>query len=123
MTRALKRPFRQTATAQQWRRLTDIESLLSWATRLLRGARHDTMKDALRIVIRDLEDGLQSLLHVDPALWTEVDLTTTHARSRLRMIADTFETKGSDAEFTRASEPFQPRESEISRKPRVRARR
>jgi hypothetical protein len=89
---------------------------------MLIGARHDTMKDALRLVIEDLEDGLQLLLQAEPTLWTKVDLTTTHARSGLRMIADTFERRGRDAEFTRTPETFRPLGSALSRKP-VRAKR
>ena len=99
----------QPSTAQQWQRLTEIESLRSWATSLLTIARHGTAKDALRLVIGDLEDALELLRQQNAddgtAVWASVDLTTTHARSRIRVVADLFERSGSDAEFTGAGEP------------------
>lgn len=102
------RPFEQRATVEQRPGLTNLESLLSWATNLLTIARHDTMKAALRVVIGDLKDGLQ-LLHkqnADDALrvWTMVDLTATQARTCLRMVADAFQSAGPNAEFRSAGE-------------------
>ena len=99
-------PFGQPAAAKQSHLLTDVESLLSWATSLLTIAKHDTMKSALRLEIADLENWRQSLrqqnAHEGPAVWTRVDLTTAHVRSRLRMVADAFERAGPAAKFERS---------------------
>src|SRR4029077_4301112 len=60
-SRVPPRPFEQPVTVGQQPGLTNLESLLSWATNLMTIARHDTMKTALRVVIGDLKDGLQLL--------------------------------------------------------------
>ena len=104
-----RRLFGQPSTAQQWHRLADLESLRTWATCLLTVANQRTRKECLRLVIGELEDAFQ-LLHRQnadsgPRVWTMVDLTTTHARLRLRMIADMFGTARPDAEFKPADEP------------------
>jgi hypothetical protein len=89
--------------AEQWHLLTNLESLLSWATNLLTIATHDTMKAALRLVIGDLKNGLQSLrrqnAHVAPTTWTMVDRTAAQARTCLRMVADAFQSAGPNAQF------------------------
>jgi hypothetical protein len=98
MIRVRRRPSAQPSTAQQWQRLTNIESLRSWATSLLTIARHGTMKDTLRHVIGDLEDALgllrQKKAQEGPAVWTRVDRLTAHARSRIRRVADFVRTIG-----------------------------
>jgi hypothetical protein len=82
-------------------RLNDIESLLSWATNLLRMARRDTMKDAIRLVICDLIDALQVLRQpsVEERLGLRIDSTLKDATSRLWMVSDAFETIGVYAEM------------------------
>ena len=66
-------------------------------------AKHDTMKDAIRRVIRDLKQELQ-LVHQQNAderstIEMTVDLTIQHARRHLRKIGDAFETAGRDVEW------------------------
>ena len=104
-----RRPFEQPATVEQQRGLTNLESLLLWATNLLTIAKHDTMKAALRVVIGDLKDGLQLIrkqnAHDALRVWAMVDSTAAHARTCLRMVADAFQTAGPNAEFKSGGEP------------------
>jgi hypothetical protein len=106
--RAPSRPLEQPATVGQQPGLTNLESLLSWATNLLTIARHDTMKAALRVVIGDLTEGLQLLrrrnAHDLLTVRTMVDLTAAQARTCLKMIADAFQSAGPNAEFRSAGE-------------------
>jgi hypothetical protein len=108
MTRVPPRRFEQPATVEQQPGLTNLESLLSWATSLLTIAKHDTMKATLRVVIGDLKDGLQLLrkqnAHDAPTVWTMVDVTAAQARTCLRMVADAFQSAGPNAEFRSAGE-------------------
>jgi hypothetical protein len=100
----MRSPPARPAAGQNGLRRTNLESLHAWATRLLTIAKHDTMKDYLRLVMGDIEDGFQLLSQKnardEPTMWTMVDLTTTRARLSLMVIADTFERAGTDAEFT-----------------------
>ena len=100
--------FEQRVSVEQQPGLTNLESLLSWATNLLTIAKHDTMKAALRVVIGDLKDGLQLLrkqnAHDARTVWTMVDLTAAQARTCLRMVAEAFRSAGPNAEFRSAGE-------------------
>jgi hypothetical protein len=89
------------ADAGQDRRLATIESMQSRATSLLGFAMHPTMKDEIRLVISDLEEGLR-LLHRDderPTVGMTVDLIVKHARSRLKTIVEALQVQGPDAEL------------------------
>jgi len=82
----------------QHQRLAAIESMQARATSLLAFAMDATMKDEIRLVISDLEEGLR-LLHADerPTSGITVDLIVKHARSRLKTIVEALQVGGPDA--------------------------
>lgn len=102
-----RRAPRQPTAEQNGRRLADIESLQFWAASLLTIARHETMRDALRAVIGELNDRHELFLephtNATPPPWMRIDLTTAHVRWCLSVIAGTLETDGRDAAFDPAS--------------------
>jgi hypothetical protein len=109
MMREPRQPFRSPTTEYHSQRLTDLESLILWARSLLTVAKHETMKDALRLVMTELEERIQLLIQQGtdsaPTIGMTVDLTTTRARWRLKVIADAFERVGSGAPFNPATWP------------------